>query len=63
MENTVVRNVLITGLIVIALAASATSSGVVDEGTRQLSSYSVAYEGPELEESRADIPFHLEVDG
>ncbi len=39
---------LISSPVIIVFMACSTGSGGVDEGSRQLSRYSVAYEGPEL---------------
>ena len=41
--------VLMLGLLTIVICACSTRSVTVEEGTRKLSRYSVAYEGPELE--------------
>ena len=41
--------VLMLGLLIVAISTCSTGSGRVEEGTRVLSRYSVLYEGPELE--------------
>ena len=53
------RRRLMATLLLFAVGGCTTGPATIEEGTRQLSRYSVAHQGPELEESTPDIPFEL----